>query len=590
MEQAQFFFRTPPATPERRPAYGAQRRLVEELNEDLTGEETFDPEVAAQFFRPPGGSLLPPHLLPQLPPALLAQPAMPKKATKKRSYKKRSYKRKRSQDPNYAWVRVHRDPKLRATDIAALQRIAPADGVGRHMYSDVNPDMQAARKLLRWRGPGMYLGGRGSYLRKAEKWRQFALDSGKMGRGLIGMGAYETEGSNEIINGGEASTANAPAFLSSQDDLGGIVINHCEYLTDIYGNGTTDPFDIYEWSINPGLERTFPWLSQVAQNFEEWEGLQLLFHFRSTISNDVSSSNGQVGSIIMATNYNASAPTFTDKGQMMQYAGANSGKVTMNLSHGVECDPRQSAIAGSGLYCRASPQKPGEDLKTYDIGVFSLAVSGTPTSFANQPIGELWVEYTFKMRKPKLFTGVGSGISTDIFYGGGTYSFDNWLGTAPLVAQQNNIQTVLAKTGTGKYTITFPANCCSFYEIQVCLYGMAATADCTLAPSITGSLTSAGDIPAAGGQAGSYVPFGTETQAAPIGAAGMMVFYHVKAQASYNGVANTVSFTLTGAGNVSQMGAVGTPIPWIRITEYNTMANPFKPPVILNSAGTVVVP
>jgi hypothetical protein len=260
----------------------------------------------------------------------------------------------------------------------------------------------------------------------------------------------------------------------------------------------------------------------------------------------------------------------------------------MNLSHGVECDPRQSAISGSGLYCRASPQKPGEDLKTYDLGVFSLAVSGTPTSFANQPIGELWVEYTFKMRKPKLFTGIGSGVSTDIYYGSGTFSVDNWMGTQILTAQQNNIQTLLTKTGTGKYTITFPANACSFYEIKCAVMGFIPTADCTLNPSFTGSLQPAGDFPAFGGRSGSFFTLGAETVASPVGPNGPMTIFHVKAQPSYNGVANTVSFTLTGAGNIGSMGAVDTVPPFIQITEYNTMANPFKPPTLLNAAGTVV--
>ena len=45
----------------------------------------------------------------------------------------------------------------------------------------------------------------------------------------------------------------------------------------------------------------------------------------------------------MATNYNPDAVNFVSKEAMMQYHGAVSGRVTEDLTHGVECDPALNA-------------------------------------------------------------------------------------------------------------------------------------------------------------------------------------------------------------------------------------------------------
>ena len=185
-------------------------------------------------------------------------------------------------------------------------------------------------------------------------------------------------------------------------------------MKDIYGNtlvgGVPLNFVVSEIPINPGIEGSFPWLSQVAQNFEEYSIKQLVYSYKSTLS-DVNSANGQVGSIVTATNYNPSLPGFKDKATMMQYAHAHTTVATMNNVHGVEANPRK--LSGpEGKFIRVNTVLDNEDIKTYDHGKFQIAVCGTPTALADLPIGELWVEYTIELRKPKLFTGIGSAIST----------------------------------------------------------------------------------------------------------------------------------------------------------------------------------
>ena len=141
--------------------------------------------------------------------------------------------------------------------------------------------------------------------------------------------------------------------------------------------------------------------------------VQLVFTYKSTIA-DVNSANGQVGSVVTATNYNPSRSNFTNKMVMMEYAHAHTTKAVDTNIHGVECAP--SKLSGSeGKYIRSGNVPSGEDIKTYDHGNFQIAVCGTPTVLADLPIGELWVDYTVQLRKPKLFTALGRGISRDIF-------------------------------------------------------------------------------------------------------------------------------------------------------------------------------
>jgi len=146
----------------------------------------------------------------------------------------------------------------------------------------------------------------------------------------------------------------------------------------------------------------------------------------------------------MCTNYNAAAAPFADKGIMMEYAHAQSCKVTEHMVHGVECDSKKNA--GSPiLYTRSSPVVVNQDIKTYDLGNFQLAVANSPPAYANLPIGEIWVQYMVKCRKPKLFSSRGLDVDKDEFLSNNLNPMTGalWFGVVNnilfLAAQQNNI-------------------------------------------------------------------------------------------------------------------------------------------------------
>lgn len=171
-------------------------------------------------------------------------------------------------------------------------------------------------------------------------------------------------------------------------------------MRDIFAPPANVAFHLQTWPLNPGIATSFPWLSQIAQNFDEYEFLQLIYTFRSTVA-DFAASSGQVGTVVMVTQYNPSEDDFGDKDTLMGYVGSMSTKVTDSLIHGIECDPEKNS-GTSQKYVRLGGLDVTEDLKNYDHGKTSLAILNAPATYAGQQLGELWVTYTVRLRKPKL--------------------------------------------------------------------------------------------------------------------------------------------------------------------------------------------
>jgi len=125
--------------------------------------------------------------------------------------------------------------------------------------------------------------------------------------------------------------------------------------------------------------------------------------------NATTAGEGQTGTLLMATNYNASEPPFEDKASMMQYHGGQSGRLTDDMVHGVECSPNKS-VGDMHKYIRTDPVQ--DDIKSYDHGNLNFAVVNLPSELADKQIGELWVYYQVKLLKPKL--GVARMVNQNV--------------------------------------------------------------------------------------------------------------------------------------------------------------------------------
>lgn len=242
------------------------------------------------------------------------------------------------------------------------------------------------------------------------------------GRGLYvgGRGSYTAISGNSLIEG---LGSTVPTFSTTDDNHGDLVVTHSEFVTDIVGNAwaidnnnTMSPvstFDIRTISLNPGLSKSFPFLSQIAQNFEEYEFIQMIFTYKPKVSNNLSSSDGQVGSIMMYTDYNANDEAKRSKQQILQAYGHSSDMITQNILHGVECDPSQLAGDGHHFIRVKPPSGNSSDYNDFDSGLFQIVVANTPEALSNQVIGELWVSYNVKLKKARTFSVYGLGLDRD---------------------------------------------------------------------------------------------------------------------------------------------------------------------------------
>lgn len=304
-------------------------------------------------------------------------------------------------------------------------------------WNEANEIQRANRMFSGYTGKGSYgrtaYAGSGKYkLGRVGKHIQSRLKKAKVGQKVIkfakknqlgkraadaalmaayaGMGSYKGRGtytSNVLMAGGRPGLSSRTGSVDNQE----IVITHKEYLQDVFGPSQSG-FTNQLIPINPGLTESFPFLSQIAANYEEYELEQLVFEFHSTVDAG-NATNGATGTIIMATNYNPDQAGFVSKEAMMQYHGGVSGRITEDVVHGVECDPRKNA--GSHQKFVRTNGLSNQQLKDFDLGNFQFGIVNIPTGFKNSQIGELWVHYKVRLSKPRLFAALGKSLVLDRF-------------------------------------------------------------------------------------------------------------------------------------------------------------------------------
>lgn len=264
-----------------------------------------------------------------------------------------------------------------------------------------------------------------------------------------GKGSYQI---NSLVNGAKPNRE-IPRFNYGDEDSS-LYIVHREYVGDVFSTSST-AFSTQTFQINPGQSAVFPWLSQLAANYDEYDFEGLIFTFNPTVSDY--NQTGAMGSVLLATIYNPAAGTFTSKQAMMEYDGAVTARPCDTIVHGVECDNRKVA-AGGYRYVRSGSVPDGEDIKTYDHAKFVLGISGiNSTSFPNgTQLGELWVSYKVRLRAPKFWANLGNAIAMDSFCGVTGVTTSIPMGTAPKKSTNNIIGGSLSKGTNSVYT--FPDN------------------------------------------------------------------------------------------------------------------------------------
>lgn len=227
---------------------------------------------------------------------------------------------------------------------------------------------------------------------------------------------------------GPPSVVNNPASRS-------VIVRHREFIGDIV-TGTAGAFNLQTFNVNPGLASTFPWLSQMAINFQEWKPLGILFEFRSTSADALNSTNTALGTVVLATDYDATdnvAITFQNKQMMMNHEFSQSAKQSCSILHPLECSPAMNPY--SIFHVRNGTEPPNADLRLTDLGVFGIATFGQQGS--NVTIGELWVTYEIEFLKPQSLNLLGGEVLTYKAFSNTAVSTSAYFGTPSSIAVRN---------------------------------------------------------------------------------------------------------------------------------------------------------
>lgn len=213
---------------------------------------------------------------------------------------------------------------------------------------------------------------------------------------LIGTGDYAISDGveeNTLFSSGTSRGASANATFAST--TGGLRLKHREFLNDVYSGPLAGVFSNVSFSVNPGLSTVFPFLSQIAANYEQYRFHGLVFEFiSSTAPYGVTS----LGTYVMAMEYNAAAPAFTSKPQIENSDYALSARLDKCGMYGVECAAGQQAQ--EFLYVRAPGQATPVNLT--DLGLMQFVTVPGAGIAVNSALGELWVSYDIELVRPRI--------------------------------------------------------------------------------------------------------------------------------------------------------------------------------------------
>jgi hypothetical protein len=226
---------------------------------------------------------------------------------------------------------------------------------------------------------------------------------------FLGQGDYVVT-SNSLVNRFRTSGDIPNMHRNGQS----VVVRHREYISDV---ASSTSFNVgLSYALNPGLAGSFPWLSGIAQQYQEYTWKGVVYEFVSTSGDVVASSNTALGSVMMATTYRSTATPFIDKQQMLNEYFSTDAKPSECFCHPIECNPKENPF--NVQYIRTGAVPAGEDPKTYDLGTFNLATVGMQASSVD--IGELWVTYEVELRKPQLSSALDSAGSFASYYATGS--------------------------------------------------------------------------------------------------------------------------------------------------------------------------
>jgi len=258
-------------------------------------------------------------------------------------------------------------------------------------------------------GPVANAAAYGNMLKQAKASKRSRRRRNRRARGAPAMSQGNTSKSRR--RRGRKGAGGADFAVSDGLNTGRVVINNDSIVDQFVMrrekimniNGSTG-FVNQSLYINPGNTLMFPIFSGIAAKYECYRIRKLRFLFE-TEAYTASGSNQGAGKNIMVTNYDVSDAAFIDDTSAENYCGAVKGAPYARMVHQVNSkkgdkrgfNPLTTFFVNPSANL-AAPATDSSQSKFYDVGLFQFI---TNSQVGSAEIGELYVEYSFEMIRPK---------------------------------------------------------------------------------------------------------------------------------------------------------------------------------------------
>jgi Viral coat protein (S domain). len=214
---------------------------------------------------------------------------------------------------------------------------------------------------------------------------------------LFGSGEYKSNLNqikvNSLINPQSIPKVFSGGRASAYDS---VVVRRTEYIKDITTSATPDTFATEVFDINPGQSASYPWLNNLAKNYESYIIRGQVYYLKSLAGESVTV-NSSLGFASACVMYDALDTPFTSKRQMENYSGTVSSRITNDIAIGMECKKILDIMPHQ--YIRPSFQPSNTDIRMYDAGKLVIATQSPGTSLVSH---ELHVAYDIELFYPKI--------------------------------------------------------------------------------------------------------------------------------------------------------------------------------------------
>jgi len=141
-------------------------------------------------------------------------------------------------------------------------------------------------------------------------------------------------------------------------------VKHREFIGNV--QGTANFTQSFALALNPGIAATFPWLANMAQNWQAYRFKKLRFCYYTRTGSNVP------GSVILCPDYNAQDGPPVSEQVIDSYEDAREDAPWKNI----ECilNPISMHLMGPKKFIRLGPLAANQDLKTFDVGNMYLSL------------------------------------------------------------------------------------------------------------------------------------------------------------------------------------------------------------------------